>query len=135
MAFIYIFIFFEKIWKSWKNWNYLHKIFVTMYSICYTRVLLFKQDILTFFKHLPVFSVFCGLSNKMFFFSLVYVQRGQEQSSKYLIWNVQAYKYLIINVVHKIHMDFILFISLFRSYSDAMWMTLPSWSHKSTTWF
>ena len=30
-------IFFEKLWKSWKNWNYLHKILVTMYSICYTR--------------------------------------------------------------------------------------------------
>ena len=28
---------FEKVWKSWKNWNYLLKIFVTVYSICYTR--------------------------------------------------------------------------------------------------
>ena len=32
---------FEKVWKSWKNWNYLLKIFVTVYSICYTRILLF----------------------------------------------------------------------------------------------
>ena len=31
------FFFFEKVWKSWKNWNYLLKIFVTVYSICYTR--------------------------------------------------------------------------------------------------
>ena len=38
MAFIYIYIFFhEKVWKSWKNWNYLLKILVTVYSICYTR--------------------------------------------------------------------------------------------------
>ena len=35
--YIYIFFFFEKVWKSWKNWNYLHKIFVAMYSIPYTR--------------------------------------------------------------------------------------------------
>ena len=32
----YIF-FFEKFLRSWKNWNYLHKIFFPMYSICYTR--------------------------------------------------------------------------------------------------
>ena len=33
-AFIYIyFLFFEKVWKSWKNRNYLHKIFITIYSI------------------------------------------------------------------------------------------------------
>ena len=38
MAFIYFFLFFEKVWKSWKNWNYRLKSFVTMYSICYTRV-------------------------------------------------------------------------------------------------
>ena len=37
MAFI-IFFFFEKVWKSWKNWNYRHKIFVTMYSIPSYRV-------------------------------------------------------------------------------------------------
>ena len=27
----------ENFWKSWKNWNYLHKILFLVYSICYTR--------------------------------------------------------------------------------------------------
>ena len=45
MAFIKKNFIIENFWKSWKNWNYLHKILVTMYSICYTRaaeVLLFN---------------------------------------------------------------------------------------------
>ena len=61
MAFIYMYIyipiyifFFEKFWKSWKNWNYLHKIFFTMYSICYTReptYLIFKRPYLQYLAH------------------------------------------------------------------------------------
>ena len=27
----------ENFWKTWKNWNYLHKILFPVYSICYTR--------------------------------------------------------------------------------------------------
>ena len=38
MTFIIFFSFFlKKFEKVEKNWNHLHKIFVTMYSICYTR--------------------------------------------------------------------------------------------------
>ena len=50
MAFIKFFFFIiENFWKSWKNWNYLHKILFPVYSICYTRSLAMNCIALIYF--------------------------------------------------------------------------------------
>ena len=81
MAFIYIYIFFfEKVEKSWKNWNYLHKIFVTMYSIPYTRAGAYFHK--SFTRHTVI-----GERRLIAFFQLMY-----GIPNNFLIW----YSYVLV---------------------------------------
>ena len=60
MAFIIFFFFFlKKFEKVEKTSNYLHKIFVTMYSICYTRCIL------------PIYILFKIIAIDPFFYCLI----------------------------------------------------------------